>query len=411
MLPGIEITYQNGALGQVVPSPDGCVGLVCMADEVATTFVHETPYIVKSMKDVATLGITDSIGNHRLYKFLSEFFAEGGTGRELWLMAFAKTSGATPVLMSALFTPISGVIPAQKLLDAANGKIRILNVLFNPDAAYVPTVTAGIDADVTLCVSKLQTMLDDYTNTKFAPAFAIVDGYAFDGTPANLTDYAGTGAFNRVAILLGDSEKRTGTTASKGTALGLLAGRLAKNNVQINIGKVIDGPVSSPEVYILDTPVSQFDVESIHDKGFITFRNWVGKTGCYLTDDPLLVEATDDYSHITARRTIDKAFRIAYDVMIDFVLSEFNLMPNGALSPIDCKTIEGRLIGAIASQMTANNELSVDVSDEKDTGVQCKVSTTHNVAADSKLQLDYLQVRPKGYARYVNVPLGFVPIQ
>lgn len=91
MLPGINIEFQNGALGTVVQSPDGVFGVVANAIPVTSTFVLEKEYVIKSMQDVAALGIIDSVDNHRLYKFFSEFYNEAGEGTEIWLMGFANT--------------------------------------------------------------------------------------------------------------------------------------------------------------------------------------------------------------------------------------------------------------------------------------------------------------------------------
>lgn len=408
MLPGINIEFQNGALGQVVPLPDGCFGVVTMADEVSTTFVHETPYIVKSMKDVADLGITDTVGNHILYKFLEEFFTEGGTGQELWIMAFPKLDVSTPVKMSDLFTSVSGEVPVAKLMNAANGKLRGLFALWNPDATYTPVITDGMDADVALTKTKAQAFLEDYTNTKKAPAFCVLEAYAFTGIKTALADLTYE-TNNRVAVLIGDTETRTGVTASKGTALGVLAGRLAKNSVQTNIGRVADGSVKQLSMYILDDKVEDYDVESLHDKGYITFRTHVGKSGYFFTDDPLATEVADDYHYLTMRRVIDKAFRIAYNTLLNFLLDDVQLTNQGTVSPIYAKTIEGQVINAIYSQMTANGELSAELTDTNDKAVVCVVDLTNNVAATSKLNVT-VQVRPKGYARYIDVPLGFVPV-
>jgi hypothetical protein len=415
MLPKIDIQFQNGALGQVVPSPDGCFGLLTMGKKASTNpqWDYETAYVVKSMQDVAALGIIDNVDNHVVYKFLREFFEEGGSGQELWMMIFPKDDGqqtATPTLMSSLFTPDSqtGKTPAEQLLDAANGKLRGLFVAWNPAANYAPVITDGMDADVTLTKSKAQTLLEDYTDRKKAPAFAVLDGYAFSGIHTALADLSQE-ENNRVGVLLGDTETRAGTTASMGTALGVLAGRLARFQVQVNIGRVANGALVPLEFFIVDTPIELYDVESLHDKGYITFRTHVARSGYFFTDDPLATLVSDDYHAITHRRVIDKAYRISYDTLLNFLLDDVQLMPNGTINPIYAKTIEGRVIQAVYTQMTANGELSADLSNPRDRGVICVVDLTNNVAATSELKVT-IQVLPKGHARYITVPLGFVPI-
>jgi hypothetical protein len=410
MLPGINIQFENGALGQVVPSPDGVFGVITMCKEIGETLKHKKSYVLKSMKDVATLGIVDNTDNHVIYKFFSEFFEEGGIGQEIWLMAFAQKENNTPVKMSDLFTPGgSGQTPVESLLNKANGRLRGLFALMNPDVSYTPVVTNGIDADIVLSKTKAQTLLDNYTADKKAPMFCALEAYTFNGTHTDLADLTEQ-SNNRVGILIGDTESRTGAAASKGAALGVLAGRLAKNAVQTNIGRVADGALKPLAVFVKDSLVEDYDVESLHDKGYITFRNHVGRTGYFFTDDPLATSVSDDYHGITNRRVIDKAFRIAYGTLLNFLLDDVQLTPQGTVAPFYAKMIEGAVINAVYSQMTVNGELSANLNDNRDKGVICEVDKTNNIASTSKLIVS-VQVRPKGYARYIDVPLGFVPVE
>lgn len=406
MLPGINIEFQNGALGTVVQSPDGVFGVVANAIPVTSTFVLEKEYVIKSMQDVAALGIIDSVDNHRLYKFFSEFYNEAGEGTEIWLMGFANTKS-----MSDLFTPdgTTGKAPVEKLLDAANGRLHGLFTVFNPEATYTITVEDGVDSDVPVAVSKAQLLAENYAQLKYAPLFVIIEAYGFDGSHTDLADLT-TQSNNRVGVLIGDTESRTGSTLSQGCAVGVIAGRLASSQVHVNIGKVRDGALSLLDAYILDTAPELYDIESLHDKGYITFRTHIGKTGYFFTDDPLATEVSDDYHYLTRRRVIDKAYRVVYNTLLDFLLDDFDVSNDGTISPIYAKTIEGKIESAIYNQMTVNKELSVDSANKDDKGVIVKVDLDHNVTSTSKLKFKALQVKPKGYSRYIDVPLGFVPV-
>ncbi|GAB1403045.1 hypothetical protein MASR1M74_02230 [Lentimicrobium sp.] len=59
--------------------------------------------------------------------------------------------------------------------------------------------------------------------------------------------------------------------------------------------------------------------------------------------------------------------------------------------------------------MTANGELGNDPSNQNDTGVECLIDTTQNIVATGFLKVG-LRVKPYGYARYINVELGFKTI-
>lgn len=406
MLPGINIEFQNGQLGQVVDLPDGVSGLLASAVAVGTTFLLNTPYQIRSMVDVAALGIIPDVNNYKLYKTLKEFYAEAGEGTELWLMGFAKTTK-----VSDWFTldVVTGKAPVEKLLDAANGKLKFLFTAFSPSEAYVVTLDDSIDSDVMVAVNLAQILGESYTAKKYAPFFTIIEGYAFDGNKVALADLTTT-SFNRAMIVLGDTETRTGVTASKGAAVGIVAGRLAKIQVHVNIGKVRDGALSNLTAFILDTPAESYDVEALHDKGYVTMRQHTGKSGYFFTDDPLACEIADDYHYANRRRVIDKALRLAYASLLEFLLDDNTVNNDGTISPIYAKSIENEVESLIFNQMTANGELSFDPTDTKDRGVICKLSLTHNVTSTSKLKIAKLQVKTKGTNRWIDVPLGFVPV-
>lgn len=398
MLPGIEIKFQNGNLGQVVSMPDGCFGLLGSAVAVVGKFELNKPYQVKSMRDVSDLGILPDTNNYKLHKTLKEFFAEAGEGTELWLMGVAKT-----MKVSELFTEVGGTTPAEVLLNAAQGKIRALFTSYAPDASVVVTVTTGIDSDVALAMNLAQQVADNYTKRVYAPFFVMLEGYAFDGDKVAL-DTLLEKPYNRVGVLLGDTEK-----GSKGAATGVVMGRLASVGVQVNMGRVRDGALKPLEMYIGDVSVDQYDVEALNDKGYNSFRFHQGKSGFYIIDDLLATSETDDYRYITRRRTIDKAYRIIYIAMLEFLLDNNSVMPNGTINPIYAKTIENAVEGAIYTSMTANGELNVDSSNPNDRGVICKVDLTYNVVSTGKVKLEVL-VRPMGYNRYFKVELGYVPV-
>jgi hypothetical protein len=406
MLPGINIKFQNGQLGQVVDLPDGVSGLLASATAVGTTFLLNTPYQIKSMIDVAALGIIPDVNNYILYKTLKEFYAEAGEGTELWLMGFAKTTKVSDWFTLDVGT---GKAPVEKLLDAANGKLRFLFTAFSPTLSYVVTLVNGIDTNVLVAANLAQQLAVNYTASKYAPFFTIIEGYAFDGNRVTLGDLS-TASFNRVMIALGDTEKRTGATASKGVAIGIIAGRFAKIAVHENIGKVRDGALSNLIAYIVDTPAESYDVAALHDKGYVTFRQHTGKSGYFFTDDPLACEIANDYHYAARRRVIDKAYRLAYLATLEFLLDDNDVLNDGTISPIYAAMVENEVESLIYKQMTINGELSFDPSDAKDRGVICQVDLTHNVTSTSKLKIAKLQVKTKGTNRWIDVPLGFVPV-
>lgn len=406
MLPGVEIEFQNGQLGTVTDRPDRVFGVLASAIAVSTTFLLEKDYEVKSMLDVAALGIAPSVGNYRLYKFCEEFYNETGEGASLWIMGFDNTDK-----VSDFFTPdvTTQKTPAEKLLDAANGKISGLFVSFDPANTYVPVITTAIDADVLAALPKAQLLAENYTNNEYAPFFVFLEGYAFSGVKGDLVDLTEL-AYNRVGVMLCDTITRTGVPASKGAAIGVLAGRLASKSVHVNPGRVRDGAIRPTTAFVLDVPVEKYDIASLHDKGFVCLRNHVRKTGYYFTDGPLACAPDDDYHTIPHRSVIDKAYRLAYDALVEFTLDDIDVNANGTIQALSANVIEQAVIAKIYSEMTLEGELSYNPNDSSDRGVICKVDLTQNVTSTSIIKIKQLQVRSKAYARFIKVPLGFVPI-
>ena len=402
MLPEIKIKFDNGNLGSVVSTADGVFGLLASSVAVADKFELKTPYVVKGMVDVANLGILPNVDNYRLYKTLKEIYEEEGEGTELWLMGFPKTDK-----VSDWFTADAGTgkTPAEKLLDAANGKLSLLFTSFSPDAAYTPTIEDGMDADVMLAKQKAQLLAENYTNKNFAPFIVLLEVYAFTGNHIELPTLL-EGSDNRVGLFIGDTKNTTGNPVSVGSANHILAGRLAKFQVHENAGKVKNGALATLTAFIKDTPVELYDVESLHDKGYITFRTHVRKSGYYISDDPLATAESDDYHYITRRRVIDKAYRLAHNIASNEILADFDLNNDGTISPFFAKTVEGNIESEVATQMTAKGELSPNPTDKNDLGVKAIFDLTKNVSTTNRIELK-LRVRPKGYARWFDIDLGY----
>jgi len=401
-LPHVKIAFANGELQAINTGSDGVLGIVATAAAVSGKFELNNPYQLRSMIDVANLGIVKgSVDNGRLYKALAEFYAEAGEGSELWIMGMDAS-----IKVSEWFTPdgVTGIVPVQKLLDGAQGKINGIITCYNNTTA--PTVLNGLGDDVITAANTAQSFAEDYTNRKYAPFFVILEGWGFSGTITDLPDLA-TYNYNRVAILIGDTEKQTQTGFTNyGSAVGILAGRISKNSVHVNIGRVLDGALSNTYAYVLDEAAELFDFEGLNDKGYLCFRFHQSKAGYYFSDDHLATAVEDDYHFLTRRRTIDKAYRVAYNILLDYLLDTVPINSDGSIQVPWIKSVEGSVENGIAARMTAHGELSADSTLVDDKGVKCFVDPNQDVAANGELAI-VVQVRPYGYARYIEVKLGF----
>lgn len=397
-LPKIDIAFGNGQISAVLPNVDRTFGVLAGAVAVADKFELNTAYTVKGMADVAKLGIIPSIDNHRLYKFLKEFYNEAGEGTELWIYAFPK---ATKI--SEYFTADgTGKVPAQKLLDSSNGKIRRLFTVFNPVGAYAPVIQTGLDADVFLALAAGQIFAENYTKNKYSAVRIAIEGYAYDGNTITLSDL-NTTEYNRMSVLVGDTEPRTGTVTNYGAAMGVLAGRMAAYPIHYNIGRTRSGALLPLTMYIKDTPVELFDVAAIHDKSYITFRTHQGKSGYFFSHDPQACNMQDDYHSNTRGDVIDKAYRLTYLVQLEELLDNVYINPNGTPDAIWAKDLEGRIESYIMANM--GDQLQYRVGDEE-LPVKVQIDPDQNTVTTGGIKT-VIKVKPWGYVEFMETELSY----
>lgn len=396
MLPRVKITFANGALGQVEAMADGCLGFLALgAHEVEgdDNFKLGRAYTVKKLSALETLGVTAE-NNPNLYRNVKDFYAEAGDGVELWIMGFADTETFASVLDK------DNAAGAKALLQASNGKLRGLLAFKTPAEGYTMTVEKGFDADVTAALVKAQGLGEWATDTLRAPIFTLVEGYGFTGDAMQLASLT-TMEYNRVGVVIGDTVPN-----SSNACMGIVGGRITTVPVQRKISRVKDGALTPLAIYVGDRLVELADVETIHEKGYITFTTFVGRTGYFIADDNLATRVEDDYRSLTNRRVIDKAYRIAYNTLLDVLNDEVPIASDGNLSPAWCTSVASTVEQAIISNMTANGNLGNDPGDPNDTGVECTIDYAQKILSTSQLAVG-LRVKPNGYAKYIDVELGF----
>ena len=397
MLPRVKINYLNGLLGAAPESQDGLMMMVVIgATAVSSTFALGTPYKIVRPSDLSGLGVTTA-SNARLVELVDQFYAEAGEGTPLYVLGLASTYTMTTAL-----NHLDGPMPA--ILAGLHGVIRGLIVAEQSSAT--PTVTEGLDPDVFTALPKAQSLAEYIADTYFSPLFVILEGRAYAGA-ASLRDLSSS-AYNRVGIFIGDT-KLGGTAGSpastKNAAVGVLAGRIAAVPVQRNIGRVASGALAPESFYLGTSAVDDVmaDVETIYAKGYITPRIFFGLDGYYINDDRLACKPDDDYAHLTARRTVDKAARIAYMTLVQKLLDEIEVNTDGTMQTPVLKSWQADVETAIDQQMTASGELSV----VDGSGCKCFIDPTQNVLSTSKVTAT-LRVRPFGYAREIVVNLGLL---
>jgi len=387
-LPKVTIDYGNGALGQTISGADGLLCLVvCGAVAVADKFDPAKHYSIRRLSDLDTLGITAD-NNPLLYQTVKDFFTEAREGTQVYIIGYPNTLKMSDVLDKD--NPY-----LRNVIDATNGELRGFVVTSVSDA--VPTVTDGLDSDMSAALLNAQGLGEWARTSRYAPMFVILDGLNFSGNAQELKDLK-MNSFYRAAVVIGS---RTAGAANQ--AVGLVAGRIAMASVDRNIGRVMDGALNVLTMFAGETAIERADTDSIYNKSYITFRTFTGISGYYISDGLMATKETDDYNQLTAVRTIDKASRIAYAVMVQQILDKVQVRSNGTMLKPVIVSWQQILENAIAANMTANGELS---DDSGDNGVQAYIDPAQDVLATGTINVE-LRVRPFGYARYINVFLGF----
>lgn len=391
-LPRVKIQFLNGQLGTVGESPDGLMALICGASAVTGKLELNTAYPVTSIDDLVALGVTEA-NNATLYKQVKEFYDEAESGTKLILY---PVSANTKVTDLCDYTKLTDGF-ARDLITRQNGALRGIGVA-GLNAGSAAASANGLDPDVFTALPKAQQLAEWATSELYAPLFFALEGRGYDETK-ELKDLTGE-KYNRVTVVIGDT-----AMDSKGACMGTLLGRIASIPVQRNIGRVKDGSLFPLEMYVGAKKIEESGstISAIFEKGYIVPRKHVGRSGYYFADDQMACAPTDDYAHITNRRVIDKAYRICYDTMLEELLDELDLNEDGTMQHAVIKSWQQTLENAINRKMTANGELSATDGE----GCKVYINEKQNVVSTSRIELN-LKVRPHGYARYIDVNIGFL---
>lgn len=385
-IPKINIKYQNGKLGTVEASKDGLLAICVKGAAVSTTFAQNKAYKIYQPSGLTALGVT-ATSHPLLVEAVKQFYNEAEEGTPVYVVAYSDSS------MSDFLDKDEGSL--KGILQSVKGDIR--GVVVYHAGTEDPDTSEGLEADVFTAMTKAQALAEWTVNNLYAPVFVALDGFQYAGA-SDLRDLSAL-TNNRVCIVLGSVSSTDGHAA-----MGMFAGRVASSPVQRNIGCVADGPLSEENLFLGSNKVSDVmdDVTTIYDKGYITPRTYVGRSGYYYTDDSLATKVTDDYAHLTARRTIDKAVRIAYDTLLEKMLGEVEINDDGTMQESLLKSWQAEVEDDINANMTRNGELvSVDGS-----GCECFIDATQNVRATSNIDV-VISVRPFGYARSISASFGF----
>lgn len=350
------------------------------------TVVTPTTFTITCLNGGTTSGTlttsTRSVTDAYALKHVTEFYNEAGTGALLYLLLVAETQTMVQTVDN---TNANG---AKRLLDFAQGEIKVLGVVRNPiGEASVPS--NFFRADVIAAVAGATAMVNAYRAIQ--EPIRILLGGRLDVT-SNVPQDLKALSNNAVGIICGDTNN-----TSNNAAVGLVLGRVAKVPVSTSIARVKDGPlVGINDAFIGSVRSEAFTQrEVLIFRGAITLTSYNQRTGYYLSDDPMCTLQTDDYTNLVSGRVVDKCQRISYQVYVDELHESVPIdTASGKISPEVIKALEGKIEYTVRTAMAG--ELS---------GFDALIDPNQNILATGKLDVQE-SVTPFGYMRKINILLG-----
>ena len=381
-LPNVNITLGNGNIGAVTLSDDGIAGLILTGTAVSSTLELNKVYVIASTSDLKKLGLTAE-NNPLAYKEVLGFYESSGDGAELHLLVVDAAKTLTEICSMEDGSPL------KTLIDSAAGRIRLVGINRNPEDAYEPTVTSGIDQDVVTAVTAAQQVVESYLK-QIAPFVVLLPALAWNGTTDSLYQPR-EGSQDSVSVVMA-SDGIYGESKYYSAAIGRVLGRLATCAVNISLARVRDGSLTNGK-----KPEESYSLwNALHDAGYIFYRTYIGKNGYYLNDDPTAVATTNDYHRLSLTRVIQKALVICYKTYIDEILDSVAVDPDtGKLPQPVCKYYEQLLIRAVNTNM--EGEIS---------GFTAYIDPNQDLISTNALKVQ-AKVVPTALLKEINVDLSF----
>lgn len=353
MLPNVHINLGNGNLGRTTVLSDGIAGMILTGKEVSEKLVLNKHYQLSSVRDLTTLGVT-SEENPLIDKEVKAFYTQNGEGAELHLLVVAEATTLTA--MCAADGPLA------KLMDAAGDRIRLLGINRIPPAEYEATITQGIDQDAIDAGAAAQSLLDSYAESQVRPARLFVPACGWDGTTEELFKPV-EGSQNRVIYVMASDD-----VTNKTAAIGQVLGRAASMEVHQSLGRVRSGSIAT-DGWMTDgrnyKEVSGL-WEILHDAGYVFYRGFPTRNGCYLNGCHMAAPDTDDYSKLNYGRVTDKAYLIIYNTLLDQLDENVLIESDGTLPEGFRRSLIGDIENAINEQMGSQiSDFEVDIPSDQ----------------------------------------------
>ncbi|MCL6612629.1 MAG: DUF2586 family protein [Peptococcaceae bacterium] len=200
-------------------------------------------------------------------------------------------------------------------------------------------------------------------------------------------------ASSRVSICAGRFEMicmGTGRQVNRNGA-GIYSGRVSSIPVGISPGKVMYGPLPSV-VGLRPAGINDGHILSLDEAGFITFRQYVGLSGFYVTNGRIAAESVSDYKYVELRRPMDKACALVRAAALQFEHAE--------IDPLDME----KSLTAMEAVLTAPLDAMAGAKDISRGRVV--IPRNQDILATSKLRVK-VRIVPLATLREIELEIGF----
>jgi hypothetical protein len=297
MFTGPNIIKGDGALGAKGTSDDNIHGLVMGG---VVTAGYATLGVSKSLiqaSDADAFGFNaayDSTNKVLVRYHIDEYFRLNPNG-VLWIMVVAQATTLANMCDKTL-------AHVQKLISDSDKKVKSIGVVRNPSTGYTPTITNGIDADVTAAVVKAQELADDWRTRNIFIDMIVIEGRELGATASAWKDLRTLASPNVHVCVLQDKDIASldalyAKTAAVGTCLGGIGARRceedlgslnAQNNPNVGaanfpINSAASGLWLKPAISsgVLMSDLTAAEVAALKTKGFVFADSYPEYPGVY----------------------------------------------------------------------------------------------------------------------------------
>lgn len=222
-----------------------------------------------------------------------------------------------------------------------------------------------------------------------AEARGLNDDETVDEWVAALVTMKASFASTRVSVVAGRLElvdTGTGRVVDRNGG-GIYTGRVSAMPVQSSPGKVIEGPLPGI-VGLQPVGINEGHILTLDEAGFVTFRQYVGLSGFYITNGRMMAEDISDFQYVELRRVMDKACRACRTAALRFEHAE--------------ATTEG--IAALQAHLQA--PLDQMAMDKEATSASVLIPDGQDIISTSKVKCK-IRIIPVGIMRVIELDIGF----